>query len=166
VSWDTELKCLEVGRAEVLEEGEDVLLLAIGSMVHPALEAAQRLRGREGIKTSVVNARFLKPLDLTLIGEMVQRTARMLILEENVLPGGFGSAVLEGLVDRRLSLEGLQIERMGIPDTVICQGTMQGVRARYGLCSESIAAKVLQMVQNPVSLRSRTGKVSRLRNRG
>jgi len=163
VSWDPELNPLKMGKGEVLQEGEDLLLLAIGSMVHPCLEAARRLQEEEGIRATVINARYLKPLDLTLIGGAVQRTGKLLIVEENVLPGGFGSAVLEGLVDGKIDLDGLQIERVGIPDTIICQGTMEGVRARYGLCAASIAARAKEMMQEAVSLRSR--KLSKLPRR-
>jgi len=148
VPADQELKCLEIGKAEVLEEGEDIVLLAIGSMVYPALQAAQCLREKEGIKAAVVNARFLKPLDLTLIEALAKKTGRMLTVEENVLPGGFGSAVLESLADLKVLPGGIQIERMGLPDAIIRQGKMQEVRARYGLSADSIATKALQMTRN------------------
>jgi 1-deoxy-D-xylulose-5-phosphate synthase len=145
---EQELKCLEIGKAEVLEEGEDILLLAIGSMVYPALQAARLLREKEGIKASVVNARFLKPLDVTLIEALVKKAGRMLTIEENVLPGGFGSAVLESLTDLEVLPGKIQIERMGLPDVIIRQGKMLDVRARYGLSADSIAAKALQMARN------------------
>jgi 1-deoxy-D-xylulose-5-phosphate synthase len=162
VTWDPELKCLEVGKAEVVEEGEDVLLLAIGSMVLPSLAAARILKEREGRGVAVINARFLKPLDMDLIEEMAKSTGKILIVEENVLPGGFGSAVLEGLADRGLSSKGLHIERMGIPDTVIGQGTMERVRAKYGLCAEAIAERLRQMAKDSAPRSLRSGKVSRL----
>ncbi len=145
VGWDQEMKALEIGKAEVLQEGEDILLLAIGSMVHPSLEAARRLREREGIRAAVVNARFLKPLDLELLREMLPRVGKILTVEENVLPAGFGSAVLEGLAGLEGILQGIQIERIGIPDAVITHGPIERVRAKYGLGAESIAAKVMEM---------------------
>jgi 1-deoxy-D-xylulose-5-phosphate synthase len=158
VNWDEEMKTLEIGKAEVLQEGEDILLLAIGSMVHPSLEAARRLREREGIRAAVVNARFLKPLDLELFREMVPRGGKILTVEENVLPGGFGSAVLEGLEG---DLQDLQIERMGIPDIVITHGAIERMRAKYGLCAESIFAKATGMKSG------KSGRVaSRLRQIG
>ena len=145
---DQELKCLEIGKAEVLEEGEDIVLLAIGSMVYPALQAARSLREKEGIKAAVVNARFLKPLDVTLIEVLAKKAGRMLTIEENVLPGGFGSAVLESLTDLEVLPGEIQIERMGLPDVIIRQGKMLEVRTRYGLSADSIAAKALQMTRN------------------
>ncbi|MDH7499495.1 MAG: transketolase C-terminal domain-containing protein, partial [candidate division NC10 bacterium] len=155
VAWDPQLKRLEIGKGEVLREGKDLLLLGLGSMVSPCLEAAKRLEEEEGIRATVINARFLKPLDLTLIGGAVRETGKVLIVEENVLPGGFGSAVLEGLVDARIDLDGLRIERIGIPDAIICQGTMEGVRAKYGLCSDSIAARGKEMMKEPIPLPAR-----------
>ncbi len=148
VMADQELKCLEIGKAEVLEEGEDIVLLAIGSMVYPALQAARRLREKEGIQAAVVNARFLKPLDVTLIEALAKKAGRMLTIEENVLPGGFGSAVLESLTDLKVLPGGIQIERMGLPDVIIRQGKMLDVRARYGLSADSIVVKALQMARN------------------
>jgi 1-deoxy-D-xylulose-5-phosphate synthase len=164
VKWDEEPKCLEIGKAEVLQEGREILLLAIGSMVHPSLQAARHLREKEGIEAAVVNARFLKPLDLCLIREMAQRTGKVLTVEENVLLGGFGSSVLEGLADSKADLAGLEIERMGLPDTVIAQGTMQGVRAKYGLCWEAIADQARRMIREHVPLKLRLGKGSKSRS--
>jgi len=161
-----ELRSLEIGRAEILEEGEDIVFLAIGSMVYPALQAAQRLREKEGIKASVVNARFLRPLDLNLIGELARRAGRMLTIEENVLSGGFGSAVLEGLLELKVPLQGIQIERMGLPDAIAHQGTMQEVRARYGLSADSIAEKALQMARNRPLHKFRLNRRLKLRYRG
>jgi len=163
---DQELKCLEIGKAEVLEEGEDIMLLAIGSMVYPALQAARLLREKEGIKASVVNARFLKPLDVTLIEALVKKAGRMLTIEENVLPGGFGSAVLESLTDLEVLPGGIQIERMGLPDVIIRQGKMSAVRARYGLSADSIAAKALQMARNRTLRNSKAYRRFTFRKRG
>lgn len=163
---DQELKCLEIGKAEVLEEGEDIVLLAIGSMVYPALQAARLLREKEGIKASVVNARFLKPLDVTLIEALVKKAGRMLTIEENVLPGGFGSAVLESLTDLEVLPGGIQIERMGLPDVIIRQGKMSAVRARYGLSADSIAAKALQMARNRTLRNSKAYRRFTFRKRG
>jgi 1-deoxy-D-xylulose-5-phosphate synthase len=160
------LKCLEIGKAEVLEEGEDIVLLAIGSMVYPALQAARLLREKEGIKASVVNARFLKPLDVTLIEALVKKAGRMLTIEENVLPGGFGSAVLESLTDLEVLPGGIQIERMGLPDVIIRQGKMSDVRARYGLSADSIAAKALQMARNRTLRNSKSYRRFTFRKRG
>jgi 1-deoxy-D-xylulose-5-phosphate synthase len=94
VRRSTALQSLELGKAEVLRGGEDVLIVAIGSTVHPSLRAAERLEA-EGIHAAVINSRFLKPLDGELLCDWAERTGRVLTVEENVLMGGFGSAVLE-----------------------------------------------------------------------
>ena len=160
-----ELRSLEIGKAEILREGEDIVLLAIGSMVYPALQAAERLREKEGIKAAVVNARFLKPLDSNLIEQLAKRVGKILTIEENVISGGFGSAVLERLADLNVPLEGIQIERMGLPDAITHQGTMQEVRARYGLSADSIAAKAVQMARNRPLHRFRLDRRSIFRHR-
>jgi 1-deoxy-D-xylulose-5-phosphate synthase len=95
VALDQIIRPLPVGCAELLRDGEDAALLALGSMVYPALEAAQLLEEQGGPRLAVVNARFVKPLDETLILELAQRSGCLVTLEENVIQGGFGSAVLE-----------------------------------------------------------------------
>jgi len=135
VPLDDGLKILEIGIAEYLREGEDVIVIAIGSMVIPALEAAQRL-AVEGISVGVVNARFVKPLDRELIGNLARRVKRIVTVEEHVLDGGFGSAVLEFL--STLNIEGLMVRRIGIPDNFIEQGPQSYLRRKYGLDSEGI----------------------------
>ena len=104
---------LEIGRGELLREGDDLLILAIGSTVYPAIHAAERLENND-IHVAVVNARFLKPLDRELISHWVSRTKKILTVEENVLQGGFGSAVLELLQEE--GLLGIDLMRLGIPD--------------------------------------------------
>jgi 1-deoxy-D-xylulose-5-phosphate synthase len=94
VRRSTALQSLELGKAEVLRGGEDVLIVAIGSTVHPSLRAAERLEA-EGVHVAVINSRFLKPLNGELLCDWAERTGRVLTVEENVLMGGFGSAVLE-----------------------------------------------------------------------
>jgi len=166
VAWDSELRCLEIGKGEVLEEGEDVALLAIGSMVYPCLAAARALREKEGIRAAVINARFLQPLDMELIEKMAKKVGKMVIAEENILSGGFGSAVLEGLVDRGSDLASLRIQRIGIPNVVIGHGPMDRIRARYGLTAEPIAQRVREMLSYRASAKSRSGRWHRLSRRG
>jgi 1-deoxy-D-xylulose-5-phosphate synthase len=132
---------LRMGRAEVLAEGRDLAVLAVGSSVLPALGAAGRL-AEEGIRARVVNVRFVKPMD----EETVRGAAalgRVLTVEENALMGGFGSAVLEFL--NREGMGGVAVSCLGIPDEYVEQGTQQELRAQYGLDEEGIAraARVL-----------------------
>ncbi|MFH1625584.1 MAG: 1-deoxy-D-xylulose-5-phosphate synthase [Pseudomonadota bacterium] len=139
VKLESPLRPLEIGKAEVLVEGKDVLILAIGSMVYPAVAAAQRLR-EENIEATVVNARFVKPLDEELIIALAEKIDKVITVEENVLDGGFGSAVLE-LMEKR-GLRGLRVKRLGIRDTFVEHGNQQLVRSRYGLDEEGIMRTV------------------------
>ncbi len=134
-SLDDDMKELPIGKGELLKEGRDILILAIGVTVLPALEAAVKLQKR-GIRASVVNARFVKPLDSNLICSLASWTKRVLTVEENALQGGFGSAVLELLEEKRLS--NVKVRRIGIPDVFVEHGTQQELRRKYGLDAEGI----------------------------
>jgi 1-deoxy-D-xylulose-5-phosphate synthase len=137
VTLDRELKEIEIGKGELLVEGADLTIVAIGSTVYPALEAAELLRER-GIFASVVNARFVKPLDRELILAEAAKTGVLVTVEENALMGGFGSAVLELLSDEGQSQ--VRVKRIGIPDSFIEQGSQAQLRADLGLNGEGIAA--------------------------
>jgi 1-deoxy-D-xylulose-5-phosphate synthase len=126
------------GKAEVLKQGKDLTILALGTMVYPALEAASRLDGA-GIKAGVVNARFVKPLDKNLIPELARRTGRLFTVEENALQGGFGSAVLEFLEEHNIDCE---VKRLGVPDRFVEHGTQAELRAMLGLDTEGIEKAV------------------------
>ncbi len=102
VAFSSTLKKIAIGKAEVLREGEDLLILALGASVYPALAAAEQLAVR-GFSATVVNARFVKPLDENLILTLAAKHGRVLTVEENVLAGGFGSAILELLADHDLT---------------------------------------------------------------
>jgi 1-deoxy-D-xylulose-5-phosphate synthase len=138
------LRCLEIGKAEVLREGEEVLIVAIGSTVYPSLRAAERLEA-EGIHVAVINSRFLKPLDGELLCDWVKRTGRVLTVEENVLLGGFGSAVLEVLQER--GLFSVRVRRLGIPDLFVEHGPQSLLRAKYGIDEQGIFRAVKEMIQ-------------------
>lgn len=129
---------LPVGKAEVLQEEGDIAFLAVGTMVEKAKEAAAILK-EEGIEAAVVNMRFIKPLDTELLGEMA-RTKRLLITaEENVLAGGFGSAVAEYLADHGIEVPLL---RFGIPDRFIEQGTRRELLSLCGLQPDEMAERI------------------------
>lgn len=132
------LETLPVGKAEVLQEEGNIAFLAVGTMVEKAKEAAAILK-EEGIETAVVNMRFIKPLDTELLGEMA-RTKRLLITaEENVLAGGFGSAVAEYLADHGIEVPLL---RFGIPDRFIEQGTHRELLSLCGLQPDEMAERI------------------------
>lgn len=132
------LETLPVGKAEVLQEAGDIAFLAVGTMVEKAKEAAAILK-EEGIEAAVVNMRFIKPLDTERIDEMA-RTKRLLITaEENVLAGGFGSAVAEYLADHGIEVPLL---RFGIPDRFIEQGTRRELLSLCGLQPDEMAERI------------------------
>lgn len=124
-----------IGEAELLRSGGDVALIALGHTVLPALSAAALLEA-EGIGAAVVNARFVKPLDARLICSVAAEAKRVVTVEENVLAGGFGSAVLELLHDR--GLEGVHVKRCGISDAFVEQGRQDELRKKYLLDQEGI----------------------------
>ncbi|HBA88773.1 MAG TPA: 1-deoxy-D-xylulose-5-phosphate synthase [Geobacter sp.] len=137
IPLDAELKQLEIGKGEILVEGNDLTLVAVGSTVYPALEAAALLK-QKGIFASVVNARFIKPIDSALILSQARRTGCIVTVEENALLGGFGSAVLEVLSDAGMA--GVRVKRIGLPDQFIEQGSQSQLRADLGLDGAGIAA--------------------------
>ena len=139
IPMDQEPVILPLGRGELLGEGEDLVIIAIGVTVYPALEAAGLLR-EKGIRAAVVNARFVKPLDRELILGWARRTGHMVTVEENALQGGFGSAVLELLEEEKVT--GVKVKRIGIPDRFIEQGSQAQLRRDLGLDAAGIAATV------------------------
>ena len=142
VKMDPEPRPLEVGKAEVLLEGDDVLILAIGSTVYPSLEVARRLL-RDGIGASVVNCRFVKPLDGELMCAMAEKLGKVLTVEENVLDGGFGSAVLELFGERGLSW--VTVKRIGIPDRFVEHGPQETLRGMVGIDTDGIERAVREI---------------------
>ncbi|MGB9629073.1 MAG: 1-deoxy-D-xylulose-5-phosphate synthase, partial [Thermodesulfobacteriota bacterium] len=135
---------LEIGKGEILREGKDALILAIGVTVYPALRAAERL-ANQNISTAVINSRFLKPLDRSLICDWAKRTGRVLTVEENLLQGGFGSAVLELLQEE--GLYSIQVKRLGIPDLFVEHGPQTLLREKYGIDENGIYRGVMGMLK-------------------
>jgi 1-deoxy-D-xylulose-5-phosphate synthase len=142
VPMDQQLKTLEIGKAELLRDGSDVVIIAIGNLVHPSIEAAERLTA-DGISAAVVNARFAKPLDEELILQMAKKTGRIMTVEEHALQGGFGSAVLECLDSGRVTAKTL---RIGLPDRFIEHGSQKILRQKYGLDADGIYASAKEFV--------------------
>lgn len=141
VPLDREYRLLPIGESELLKEGKDLTLIALGSMVHPCLEAAAEME-REGLSATVVNCRFVKPLD-SRIADYSMRTGKVLIVEENIQQGGLGSAVLELFSD--LGLKDVTARRLGLPDRFIEHGPVEVLREKLGLDKAGImkAAKAL-----------------------
>ncbi|MEW6265980.1 MAG: 1-deoxy-D-xylulose-5-phosphate synthase [Thermodesulfobacteriota bacterium] len=137
---EAEVKPLPLGRAEELKPGRDLLILAIGGMVHPALAAAEELAA-QGLEAAVVNARFVKPLDEELILDLAEDAGRILCVEENNIVGGFGSAVCELIAERSL---GVQVRRLGIPDMAVEHGSQAELRRMLGLDQAGIVRAALE----------------------
>ena len=140
IDLDKTLQELPIGKGEVLRTGEDVAILALGATVYPAAEAAGAL-SRSGVECTVVNARFANPLDVQLISDIARKVKRLLTVEENVLAGGFGSAVLQMLNSYQVS--GGQVKCHGLPQVFVEHGSQAILRAKYGLDAPGIARQVL-----------------------
>jgi 1-deoxy-D-xylulose-5-phosphate synthase len=132
-----------LGKAEVLREGEDVTICAVGSMVTPCLEAADSLQ-KKGVKAGVLNARFVKPVDGVAFREAARRTGRVVTVEEGSLAGGFGSAVLETLEEGGVTAA---VKRLGIPDEFIEHGSRSALLDQLGLTGETIAERVFSWLE-------------------
>ncbi|QYO66343.1 1-deoxy-D-xylulose-5-phosphate synthase [Leptolyngbya sp. 7M] len=132
-------KKLQVGRAEVMREGEGVAILALGSMVGPSIEAAERL-AEKAINATVINARFVKPLDEQLITSLLETHGLIVTVEEAYLAGGFGSAVIELLESNGIQ-NAAKVIRLGVPDQIVTHGDPKVLLAEFGLNAEGIAKR-------------------------
>ncbi|HEY9813823.1 MAG TPA: 1-deoxy-D-xylulose-5-phosphate synthase [Candidatus Sericytochromatia bacterium] len=132
--WET----LPIGKAEILRQGDDVLMLGYGSMVYPTMQAAELL-SEHGIEATVVNARFAKPLDTELILPLAQKIGKVVTLEEGCLIGGFGSAIAESLLDNNVVVP---LQRIGVPDLLVDHATPEESIAALGLTPAQIADRV------------------------
>lgn len=131
---------LEIGKAEILRHGDDILLLGYGSMVQTAMQTAEML-SEHGIEATVVNLRFVKPLDTDLICPLAERIGKVVTLEEGCLMGGMGSAVLEALQDHNVFVP---VKRFGIPDLLVDHATPSESKADLGLTSPQIGEQILK----------------------
>lgn len=137
---------MPIGKAEILRDGaDDAVILAVGSMVYPAMNAAALLE-KDGIDVSVVNARFIKPLDGELILELARAKRTIITVEEAYLAGGFGSAVLEFLEENDLQ-DKVKVVRMGVPDRIVTHGDAKLLLAKYGLDADGIYTRVRKSVE-------------------
>ena len=133
-------EALPIGKAEILRSGDDVLILGYGYMVYPALQAAEIL-SEHGVEATVINARFVKPLDTELILPLAKRIGKVVTLEEGCLMGGFGSAVLEALADNNVLVP---VKRLGVPDILVDHAEPNESFASLGLTTPQIADQVLE----------------------
>ncbi|MFP5272795.1 1-deoxy-D-xylulose-5-phosphate synthase [Coleofasciculus sp.] len=131
-------EALPIGKGEILRNGDDILLIGYGSMVYPALQTAEIL-SEHGIEATVVNARFVKPLDTELILPLAQRIGKVVTLEEGCLMGGFGSAVTEALSDNNVLVP---VKRFGVPDKLVDHAKPDESKAALGLTPSQMAEQV------------------------
>jgi 1-deoxy-D-xylulose-5-phosphate synthase len=134
--WDP----LPIGKGEILRQGDDVLLLGYGSMVYPSMQVAEIL-SEHGIEATVVNARFVKPLDTELILPLAEKIGRVVTLEEGCLMGGFGSAVAEALLDANVLVP---VTRLGVPDQLVDHAKPDESKADLGLTPPQMAERILK----------------------
>jgi 1-deoxy-D-xylulose-5-phosphate synthase len=132
---------LPIGKGEILRTGDDILLVAYGSMVYPALQTAEILH-EHGIQATVINARFAKPLDTDLILPLAQKIGRVVTLEEGCLPGGFGTAIAEALLDANITVS---LTRIGVPDLLVDHATPEESKAELGLTPPQMAERILHL---------------------
>ena len=143
VPLEAPCRALDIGRGEIVAEGGDLAIIAVGTMVQPALAAAARLQ-QEGVSARVIDARYVKPLDEALLCAAAADTGRVLVVEENVLMGGFGSAVLEFFA--RDGIGPVRVHRLGIADEFVEHATQAQQRRRYGLDEDGIVAAARRLM--------------------
>ena len=141
-------EAIEIGRGEILHEGDRVAFLGYGYGVSVALGAARLLGEEHGIEATVADGRFAKPLDRELVERLAAEHDLLVTVEENVLAGGFGSAVVEHLADHDL-LGGARVLRVGLPDEYVTHGKPALLREQVGLTPEAVAERVAQAVLAP-----------------
>ena len=141
-------QALEIGKAEILQDGSDVAIFALGSMVSEAQRLAKMLRA-DGQSVAVINARFAKPIDAECVRKYARRCGLLITMEDHVLAGGFGSVVLETLSAAEIETP---VVRMGWPDEFIEHGKPEALRAKYGLTAEATMEKVRGMLKQPIGV--------------
>lgn len=141
-------EALPIGKGEILRQGDDVLLVGYGSMVYPSMQTAEIL-SEHGIEATVVNARFAKPIDTELILPLAQQIGRVVTLEEGCLQGGFGSAILESLMDADVIVP---VTRIGVPDILVDHATPDESKAELGLTPPQMADRILKLFSQQPSI--------------
>lgn len=146
VEMDAEMKALPIGSWDVLREGKDATILTFGTTIPMAMEAAELL-AEQGVDVKVVNARFIKPLDEEMLHGLMKKGAPILTIEEAVLQGGFGSAVLEFAADHHYKTD---IARIGIPDEFIEHGNVDQLLAEINVTTEETVKRIKALLQKQV----------------
>ena len=158
VEVEDEFREIPIGKSEVLNEGDDIAIIAIGKMVEHAVKAAKLLRD-EGYSARVVNARFVKPLDEEMLIDVCSKFKYALTLEDNVLMGGFGAGILEAISspdflekansnDQAEKIKKISVHRLGLPDDFVEHGSVDELYKRVGLDPASIAKQARNMIES------------------
>jgi 1-deoxy-D-xylulose-5-phosphate synthase len=141
---DKDFTEIPVGKWEKLKEGNDLAIIACGNTVYPSLSAAMEL-GEEGIQCTVINGRFIKPMDRDMLIDTATSIKKILTVEENTVIGGFGSGVMEMLSEERIDAV---VRRAGIPDMFLLHGAQDTLREKIGLNTEGIKSTIRQWLKN------------------
>jgi 1-deoxy-D-xylulose-5-phosphate synthase len=133
---------LPIGKAEVVQDGDDVAVFALGALFDMGKKLVDAIE-REGLSAALINPRFIKPLDLDVVGHYARRARLLITLEDHVIKGGFGSAVLEAVGEMALSAP---VVRIGWPDQFIEHGKVDQLRAKYGVTVEAAMKEVRSLL--------------------
>jgi 1-deoxy-D-xylulose-5-phosphate synthase len=142
VPLEPDIKTVPIGEAELLRDGDDVLIVALGTAAHPALEAANELAAA-GVSSAVLNARFVKPLDTRRIAQLAARCRGVVTVEEAAASGGFGGAVLEALAAAGVAVP---VRCLAVPDRIVEHGDPDAIRAELGLDAAGIARAARELL--------------------
>lgn len=143
IDWRNEMKATEIGKGECLKQGEKLAVVTLGVMANPALEAIKKVESDLNVSIGLYDMKFLKPMDTSLLQEIAAKYTQVITIEDGVINGGFGSAVLEYFADSNLDVK---VRRMGIPDRFIEHGTPEELYAEIGLDASGIEKQILEIV--------------------
>jgi 1-deoxy-D-xylulose-5-phosphate synthase len=140
---------IESGKSELLQEGKDITIIAIGKMVVKAMKIANKLK-QIGIEAEVINARFLKPLDENTIKKSIEKTKNVITIEDGTIIGGLGTAVKELIVDN--NLQEIKINSYAYPDEFIEHGSVEELEKKFGLDEEIIQNSIEKLTKNSLQI--------------
>jgi len=144
VDWRKPMQELEIGKGELLKDGNELAVLTIGTMATPAIKAIELIEKEQNITIAHYDLRFLKPLDQNMMHEIARKFNQIITIEDGVIQGGFGSAVLEFMSDNNYNI---QVKRLGISDNFVEHGTPEELYHMLGLDAEGIAASILDVAK-------------------
>jgi 1-deoxy-D-xylulose-5-phosphate synthase len=143
IDWKNEMKSLEIGKGQRIKEGKDIAILTIGTMLNPASEAIDNVEKETGVSLALYDLRFLKPLDKEILNEVAEKFTKIITIEDGVINGGFGSAIIEYMCDNQHKVN---VKRLGISDTFVEHGSPEELYNMLGLNAEGIAASIKKFI--------------------